>query len=199
MPDDLARIRELLERATLASVRYRLALSQRLGLDDDAMAALLHLAQHAPLTTGELSVRLVMTPRQAMAALERLERRGYVSGERDLRDPGIRAYALTEEAAGEIALCGKSLVDGLDAATRELSEHERAAVTRFMDKIVAVTEHARDARAHEAIEGAGSPGQGPPPAPGDPWPTPLDDANAEPSEQRDDADPRPSKRRDDVD
>jgi DNA-binding MarR family transcriptional regulator len=194
--DDVARIRELLERATLASVRYRLALSERLGLEGDATAALLHLAQHAPLTAGELSVRLVITPAQATTALQLLEERGYVSSERDPREPGVRAYVLTEQAKEEIAVRGRPLADSLDAAAAELSRHELAVVTRYLERITAVTEQDRNARAHEAIEGVDPSGARPPASPDGPRLAPPRDAGARPPASRGDAAPGLSERHD---
>jgi DNA-binding MarR family transcriptional regulator len=76
-PDDDMSLRSILERHTLVAAQYRAALSRRLGLGATATAALLHFAHQSPLTLGQLGQMLVVSSRDASAAIEQLEERGW--------------------------------------------------------------------------------------------------------------------------
>jgi DNA-binding MarR family transcriptional regulator len=148
------RIRDLLHRKALATERHRAGVARRLGLSDTEVAALAHLARHGNLTPSQLADRLFLTSGGVTALAQRLERAGYVRREphpRDKRSTVLSADPRILDEAGDLY---EPLVSALDWATSELGTEERAAIGRYLERIVAISEEKADDVARAADDEA---------------------------------------------
>jgi DNA-binding MarR family transcriptional regulator len=143
------RIRHLLHRKALATERHRAAVARRLGLSDTEVSALVHLSRHGSLTPSQLGDLLFLTSGGVTALTQRLERAGYVDRAphpRDKRSTVLSARSgILEEASGLY----EPLVSALDWAAAELTDDQRLAVGRFLERIVAISEEKAEAVARE--------------------------------------------------
>jgi DNA-binding MarR family transcriptional regulator len=144
------RIRDLLHRKALATERHRAGVARRLGLDDTEVAALTHLARHGNLTPSRLGELLFLTSGGVTALTRRLERAGYVRRQPHPRDRRSTVLSARPEIIAEAGDLYEPLVTALDWASSELPPDQRAAVGRFLERIVAISEQEADAMASDA-------------------------------------------------
>jgi DNA-binding MarR family transcriptional regulator len=130
---------DLLYRRDLAMGRARRALARRLGLSDDELAALLHLA-HGELRTTELRELLDLSSGGATAFVHRLEAMGHATRRRHPRDGRSALIGLTPGTAAALTRAEAALSDGLDEALAALDEDQQAVVGRFLGRLVALAE-----------------------------------------------------------
>jgi len=148
------RIRDLLHRKALATERHRAGVARRLGLDGTEVAALAHLARHGSLTPSRLGELLFLTSGGVTALTRRLERAGYVQRRPHPRDKRSTVLSARPEILAEAGDLYEPLVTALDWASAELSPEQRAAVGRYLERIVAISEQEADAVARAGEEGA---------------------------------------------
>jgi DNA-binding MarR family transcriptional regulator len=158
------RLRDLLHRKVLATERHRGAVGQRLGLSDTEVTALAYLAQHGRLTPGELGERLYLTSGGTTALLHRLERAGHIRREPHPSDGRSSFLVATREIVDAASELFKPLVSRIDDASAGLSFEERAAIGRYLERIVVISEEearaAREAASHDAERLPGVPAPG---------------------------------------
>jgi DNA-binding MarR family transcriptional regulator len=160
---DGATIRQLLNRRDLASARHRAAMSRRLGLSDSEMLAVAHLAQNGRLSPSELAQLLDLSSGGITALVHRLESAGHLVRRRHPTDRRSILVELSEELLARAEREFGPLVADLERASLDLSEDERAVVSRFLDRAVALSEdHAQRALAEperaEPVAAAPAPG-----------------------------------------
>lgn len=143
------RIRELLHRKALATERHRAAVARRLGLSDTEVAALVHLSRHGNLTPSQLGELLFLTSGGVTALTQRLERAGYVDRRPHPRDKRSTVLSARRGIIDEASGLYEPLVSALDWAAAELTEDQRLAVGRFLERIVAISEEEAEAIARE--------------------------------------------------
>jgi DNA-binding MarR family transcriptional regulator len=144
---DGATIRQLLNRRDLASARHRAAMSRRLGLSDSEMLAVAYLAQHGQLSPSALAQLLDLSSGGITALVQRLEGAGHLIRRRHPTDRRSILVELSPELLARAEREFGPLVDDLERASRDLSEHEREVVSRFLDRAVALSED----HAHRAL------------------------------------------------
>jgi DNA-binding MarR family transcriptional regulator len=160
---DPASIRQLLNRRDLASARHRAAMSRRLGLSESEMLAVAHLAQHGRLSPSALAQLLDLSSGGITALVQRLESAGHLVRRRHPTDGRSILVELSEDLVVRAEREFGPLVEDLERASREFSEEERAIVSRFLDRAVALSEdHAHRALAEperaEPVAAAPAPG-----------------------------------------
>jgi DNA-binding MarR family transcriptional regulator len=151
--DPTRSIRAALNRKALADARHRAALARRLGLTENEILAVQHLARTGELTPGQLATQLHLSSGGTTALVHRLKRAGHITGDAhplDRRSTLLRLTPAMEQSATE---AWAPLVAKLDNLTQELPTGERAAVTRFLERVADAAEQhadrlARDAAAH---------------------------------------------------
>jgi DNA-binding MarR family transcriptional regulator len=153
-PDPALSIRAALNRKALADARHRAALARRLGLTDNEVLAVQHLARGGDLTPGDLATQLHLSSGGTTAVVHRLKRAGHITREAhpiDGRSTLLRLTPTMEESATEARA---PLVAELDTLAQDLPPGKREAVTRFLARVAdAAEQHAdrlsRDAAAHK--------------------------------------------------
>jgi DNA-binding MarR family transcriptional regulator len=151
-------IRGALLRKALADANHRGALARRLGLTENEVLAVQHLATAPELTPGELGTRLQLSSGGTTGLIQRLENAGHVTRRRHPRDRRSAMVSLTPEIQRQVADTWAPLVDEIDSLVQKLSMNEAETVRRFIEGVAAAAErHATriaadaDAAAHEAL------------------------------------------------
>ena len=153
-------LRQLLSRKDLASARQRAALGRSLGLAENEVLALAHLARHGELTPSALGRLLMLSSGGATALVQRLERAGHVKRAGNPHDGRSNLVRLTVTTVRSVGLALAPLVGDLDRLDAGLPDDERAAIARYLEQVAALTEEHADrleaaadaeARATEAI------------------------------------------------
>jgi DNA-binding MarR family transcriptional regulator len=132
--EDLA---DRLRRLAWAQFELNIALARALGMGPNDVWALERLRVEGPLGPVELGHRLGgMTSASATALVDRLEAAGHVQRRRHPSDRRRLVVAPTElaEATGDGAFA--PLGARLEEAAADLSDEERAAVARYLDRVV---------------------------------------------------------------
>jgi DNA-binding MarR family transcriptional regulator len=156
--DPTLAVRAALNRKALADARQRAALARRLGLTENEVLAVQHLARAGELTPGQLGAQLQLSSGGTTAVVHRLQRAGHISRDAhplDGRSALLRLTPTMEESATE---AWAPLVAELEKLAQDLSVSERETVTRFLDRVAdAAEQHAdrlardADARAQDAL------------------------------------------------
>jgi DNA-binding MarR family transcriptional regulator len=138
-------IRSLLARRSLADTRHRGALAQLLGIADNDVLALQHLAREGALTTGRLGAGLRLTSGGSTALAQRLERLGYVERRPHPQDRRSSLLKLTATAERQAGALYAPLVAELDGIAGALPARERRAVAHYLEQVAAATERQAEA------------------------------------------------------
>ena len=85
-PESPALIRAALLRKALADAAQRAALARRLGLTENEVLAVQHLARAGELTPGQLSARLQLSSGGTAGLIQRMQRAGHVTRDVHPRD-----------------------------------------------------------------------------------------------------------------
>ena len=115
-------------------------MSRRLGLSDSEMLAVAHLAQHGRLSPSALAQLLDLSSGGITALVQRLESAGHLVRRRHPTDRRSVLVELSPELVARAEREFGPLVDDLEHASLELSEGERAVVSRFLERAVALSE-----------------------------------------------------------
>lgn len=117
------------------------AMARRMGMGHSDIVAMTHLASaRQPVGPGWLSARLGLTPAAATELVDRLQRVGHVSRERDHTDRRRVNLIPTESALDEVHGQLRPLMDAVDCVADEFSPEERAAIRRFLNEVTAIYE-----------------------------------------------------------
>ena len=133
-------LRQLLSRKDLASARQRIALGRRLGLAENEVLALAHLARHGELTPSALGRLLGLSSGGATSLVQRLERAGHVERAENPQDGRSNLLHLTPETVHAVGLALAPFVADLDRVAADLADEERAAVGRFLGRVADLAE-----------------------------------------------------------
>jgi DNA-binding MarR family transcriptional regulator len=139
-----AEIRATLARKSLADARFRSSLARVLGISENDVLAVQHLAREGALTPSILGVRLGLTSGGTTALLQRLERLGYVQRDAHPTDRRSSLVCLSEQARAEVGDAYAPLVRQLDAEIAELPAEHRDVVRRFLERAAVVGEQQAD-------------------------------------------------------
>jgi len=113
-------------------------IGETLGVNLTDMAALEQLLTSGPLTPSELAVRLKVTTAASTQIVDRLERAGHVSRQ---RQAGDRRKVLVVPAESSVERAFEALapmLDGLEGAIAVLPQGDRQVIERFLDQVIDV-------------------------------------------------------------
>lgn len=115
------------------------ALSRRMQMGQTDMAAMTHLATvRQPVGPTWLSARLGLTPAAATELVDRLEKVGHLSRERDHTDRRRVNLIPTEASLNQVNDHLRPLLDAVDSVAGEFSTEERAAIRRFLAEVIEI-------------------------------------------------------------
>jgi DNA-binding MarR family transcriptional regulator len=111
-------------------------MARRMRLGQTDMAAMTHLASvREPVGPGWLSGRLGLTPAAATELVDRLEKVGHLTRERDRTDRRRVNLIPTTSTLNEVNDHLRPLLDSVDAVAQEFSDEERAAIRSFLARV----------------------------------------------------------------
>jgi DNA-binding MarR family transcriptional regulator len=111
-------------------------MARRMRLGQTDMAAMTHLASaREPVGPGWLSGRLGLTPAAATELVDRLEKVGHLTRERDRADRRRVNLIPTTSTLNEVNDHLRPLLDSVDAVAQEFSDEERAAIRSFLARV----------------------------------------------------------------
>ena len=111
--------------------------SQRLGLGGTDSRFLTLLDVHGPLTPGRLAQLTGLTTGSVTGVIDRLERGGFVSRERDDADRRKVRVIPDPEATARLTAARSDRIDLLDDVLKDRDDGELAVIARFLGEIVA--------------------------------------------------------------
>jgi DNA-binding MarR family transcriptional regulator len=115
------------------------AMARRMKLGQTDMAAMTHLASaRQPVGPGWLSARLGLTPAAATELVDRLEKVGHLTRERDRTDRRRVNLIPTSSTLEEVRDHLRPLLEGVDAVAQECDDDERAAIRSFLARVSAI-------------------------------------------------------------
>jgi DNA-binding MarR family transcriptional regulator len=126
-----------------------------LGLADNDVLAVQHLARAGRMTPSELGRELGLTSGGTTALIQRLERAGHLTREPHPTDRRSVRLTLTPEIARRATDALAPMVQAIDALTEALPAADRATVARFLEHVAAVSEAHADELARLAADGDG--------------------------------------------
>lgn len=148
--DPVLSIRAALNRKALAGARHRAALARRLGLTENEVLAVQHLARAGELMPGQLGTHLQLSSGGTTACVHRLQRAGHVTRDAhplDGRSTLLRLTPAMEESATE---AWAPLVAEVERLAHDLPDGERGAVARFLERVSDAAEQHADRLARDA-------------------------------------------------
>lgn len=115
------------------------AMARRMRLGQTDMAAMTHLASaREPVGPGWLSGRLGLTPAAATELVDRLEKVGHLTRERDRADRRRVNLIPSTSTLNEVNDHLRPLLDSIDEAAQEFTDEERAAIRSFLARVSAI-------------------------------------------------------------
>lgn len=112
------------------------AMARRMRLGQTDMAAMTHLASaREPVGPGWLSGRLGLTPAAATELVDRLEKVGHLTRERDRADRRRVNLIPSTSTLDEVNDHLRPLLDSVDAVAQEFTDEERDAIRRFLARV----------------------------------------------------------------
>ncbi|MGK5033107.1 MarR family winged helix-turn-helix transcriptional regulator [Janthinobacterium sp. MDT1-19] len=115
-----------------------LRLSTALGINQTDLALMEQLITHGPLSPNELASRLSVTTAGVTLVIDRLERAGHVTRERQQDD---KRRVLVHPVQASVAQTYRHIapmLDGLDAVLSGLSADERTMIEHFLQQVINV-------------------------------------------------------------
>ncbi len=112
------------------------AMARRMRLGQTDMAAMTHLASaREPVGPGWLSGRLGLTPAAATELVDRLEKVGHLTRERDRADRRRVNLIPSTSTLDEVNDHLRPLLDSVDAVAQEFTDEERDAIRSFLARV----------------------------------------------------------------
>jgi DNA-binding MarR family transcriptional regulator len=148
--DSSLSIRAALNRKALADARQRAALARRLGLTENEVLAVQHLARAGTLTPGQLGGQLQLSSGGVTALLHRLQRGGHITRDPHPRDGRSAVVQLTPGMQEAATKAWAPLVAELEALATDLPEAERDVVGEFLERVADAAERHADRLARDA-------------------------------------------------
>ncbi len=132
------RVGQQLQTISILSRQIERQLGLSLGVNSTALAAMEQLITHGPLTPSELAARLQVTTAAGTQIVDRLERGGHVTRQRQSDDRRhvlvVPAPASVTRTFGELA----PMLSGLDAVVAALSAADRGVIDQFLGRVIDV-------------------------------------------------------------
>lgn len=104
------------------------------------LVCLLAVEEHEPVTGSAIARYIHLSPSTVIGILDRLEAKGLVRRERDLKDRRLVQVSLTEPGKALVASAPSPLQDTLANAMNELPEAKLATIAESLDRIVQMME-----------------------------------------------------------
>jgi DNA-binding MarR family transcriptional regulator len=146
--------RRSLARFELAAIRMRNVMRLRLGVSDDELAALLHLAEHSKLTQGRLVAVGTLSRSGVGAMVQRLEDAGMIERLPDPTDKRVRLLQLSPKGARRLREACGACDDNLERLLGRRSQEELDVLARLLTELAEATErHAGAAEQDPALAG----------------------------------------------
>jgi DNA-binding MarR family transcriptional regulator len=139
--DQAMRMLRALDRRELAAHRLRMAVRRALGVREEELLVLRHLAEHGDASQAELASFTGLSRSGIGALVQRLERDALIERHPHPSDRRIRRVGLTARSRAQLALAYADLQAGVAALLAPLADGERAAIERFLDAAADLTEH----------------------------------------------------------
>jgi DNA-binding MarR family transcriptional regulator len=132
---------EIGDRLRLVAVltrRLEQRMGEHLGVNLTDLSAMEHLISDGPLTPSDLASRLEVSTAAGTHIVDRLERAGHVSRERDAADRRKVLVVPVEASVARVIQQLGPVLESLDAVVAGLSEADRAVVERFLGQVIDV-------------------------------------------------------------
>jgi DNA-binding MarR family transcriptional regulator len=113
-------------------------IGETLGVNPTDMAALEQLLMNGPLTPGQLAARLEVTTAASTQIVDRLERAGHVTRERQAGDRRKVFVVPAHDSVGRAFQELAPMLDGLDGVIAGLGQDERQVIERFLGQVIEV-------------------------------------------------------------
>jgi DNA-binding MarR family transcriptional regulator len=110
------------------------------GVTAPQLVCLQTLEEHGSLTTSAVAERIHLSPSTVIGILDRLEAKGLITRERDLKDRRLVRATLTESGTALIQQAPSPLQDTLAEAMNDLPEAEQAMIVQSLERIVELME-----------------------------------------------------------
>ena len=104
------------------------------------LVCLLAVEDHEPVTPSAIARHVHLSPSTVIGILDRLQAKGLVQRERDLKDRRLVQVALTEPGKALVVRAPSPLQDTLAEAMNDLPESEKATIAESLDRIVEMME-----------------------------------------------------------
>jgi DNA-binding MarR family transcriptional regulator len=124
-----------------------------LGLSDNDVLAVQHLARAGRMTPSELGRELGLTSGGTTALIQRLERAGHLTREPHPTDRRSVRLTLTPEVARRATEALAPMVQAIDALADALPPADRETVARFLEEVATLSERHADELARLAVDG----------------------------------------------
>lgn len=134
------RILQSLRRIIRAVDLHSRQLTMQYDITGPQLACLLVVNEQGPLTTSSLARQVYLSPSTIVGILDRLEQKGLVLRKRNSLDRRVVNIAITQKGRKLIRSAPSPLQESLASALQNLPKPEQAAITRALEKIVALME-----------------------------------------------------------
>ena len=104
------------------------------------LVCLLSVEEHEPVTPSAIARHVHLSPSTVIGILDRLQAKGLVQRDRDLKDRRLVRVALTEQGKALVASAPSPLQDTLADAMNDLPESEKVTIAESLDRIVEMME-----------------------------------------------------------
>lgn len=128
--DDRLRLVAILTR------RLEQRLGDHLGVNLTDLSAMGHLMAQGPLTPSELASHLDVSTAASTHVVDRLERAGHASRERDAADRRKVLVVPAEDSVARALAALSPMLVALDTLVTGLSEADRTVISRFLEQVI---------------------------------------------------------------
>jgi len=134
------RVLRALRRIIRAVDLHSRKLSTQHKITGPQLVCLLSVEENEPVTPSAIARHVHLSPSTVVGILDRLEAKGLIRRERDLKDRRLVHVSLTEQGKGLVVSAPSPLQDTLAEAMDRLPEAEQATIAESLDRIVEMME-----------------------------------------------------------
>jgi DNA-binding MarR family transcriptional regulator len=136
----VSEVMQSLRRIFKAIHDYYREVSDRFGITGPQLWALKTLSQNETLSQGQLSEKMYLHPSTITALVDRLERKGYVQRDRNLKDRRVVKVRLTTEGKALVKKAPNPIQGKMIYGLRNLKNEELISIYESVQKLVAMME-----------------------------------------------------------